>query len=448
MANQSLPWARIYNIFDPFSPLAPGQIESLFVERPHSPLARLRYELGPEHLPQRMLLVGQPSSGKSTELARLAADLGDQEMVIARIDLDQNLDASRVNPVETLFLMGLAIYKVAQTVYGSVPGKAPDRKPVEEMHKALETIVTSHTKIESPLDLTREIEELVCFTATGLAGVVAGPAGAAVAGAAVRGAATVTRRLPFVSGTTAEIVSRTEVAPTIRVMADALNRLISDVEAKAGKPLVVLVDGLDRLQDAELMKLLFADEQAFLNSPICRVVYIAPSAVAYDRKFGTTRGRFHIFRFPNVQLHEPRAAGGRDRRDEAGWKTMQAICDRRLAYLGLSRDQVVDEAAQETLIQRSGGNVRDFIRLFRDAAVSANIASSARIDASAAESAFWELRRLYDAQIRPALRKILDHVAETNQLTDDPDCDLLLYSSIILNYTDHENWYDVHAALW
>ena len=448
MTNPTLPWARLYNIFDPFSPLMPGQIESLFVERPHSPLARLSYELGPDHLPQRVLLVGQPSSGKSTELARLAADLGGQDMVVARIDLDQNLDASRVNPVETLFLMGLAVYKVADALYGDVPGKAPDRKPVEEMNEALKTIVTSYTKIESPLDLKREIEELVCFTATGVAGAVAGPAGAAITEAMVRGVAAVTRRLPFVSGTTAEVVRKTEVAPTIRAMADALNRLIADVEAKSGKPLVVLVDGLDRLQDADLVELLFADEQAFLNSPACRVVYIAPSVVAYDRAFGVTRGRFSIFRFPNIQLHKPRTQGGRSQRAEAGWKTMQAICDRRLKYLGLSRDQVIDEDALEILIQRSGGHVRDFIRFFRNATVNAQITGSLRIDRAAAEEAFWELRRLYDAQLRPALRKILDQVAETNQLTDDPDCDRLLYSSIILNYTDHENWYDVHAVLW
>lgn len=448
MANRTLPWAHIYNTFDPFSPLVPGQIETLFVERPHSPLARLRYELGPDHLPQRMLLVGQPSSGKSTELARLAADLGREEMVVVRIDLDQNLDASRVNPVETLFLMGLAIYKVAQALYSNVPGKAPDRKPIEVMSQALETIVTKHTKIDSPVDLVKEIEELICFTATGVAGAVAGPAGAAVTSVAVRSVAGVARRLPFVSGTTAEIVRKTEVAPTIRTMADALNQLIADVEAKAGKPLTVLVDGLDRLQDSGLVKLLFADEQAFLNSPSCRVVYIAPSLVAYDREFGITRARFNFFRFPNVQLHEPRAQGGRDRRDKAGWKTMQAICDKRLVYLGLARDQVVDEEALEVLIQRSGGNVRDFIRLFRSATVNTQIAGKSRIERPAGEEAFWELRRLYDAQLRPALRKILDRVTETNQLTDDPDCDRLLYSSIILNYTDHENWYDVHAVLW
>jgi len=177
VTNQTLPWARIYNIFDPFSPLTPMQIDDLFVERPHSPLARLRYDLGPDHLPQRMLLVGQPFSGKSTELARLAA--------------------------------------------------------------------------------------------------------------------------------------------------------------------------------------------------------------------------------------------------------------------------------LETLIQHSSGHVRDFIRLFREATVAADIAGSPRIDQSAAEEVFWELRRLYDAQLRPTLRKILEQVAETNRLTDDPDCDRLLYSSIILNYTDHENWYDVHREeIW
>lgn len=448
MTSQALPWARIYNIFDPFSPLTPRQLDSLFVERPHSPLARLRYELGPDHLPQRVLLVGQPASGKSTELARLAADLGHQDMVVARIDLDQNLDASRVNPVETLFLMGLAIYKVAQALYSDVPGKAPDRKPVEEMGRALETIVTQHTKMSSPVDLAKEIEELVCFTAGGVAGALIGPVGVAVTGAVVRGTAGVARRLPFVSGTTAEIVRKTEVAPTIRAMADALNQMIADVEAKAGKPLVVLVDGLDRLSDSDLIELLFAGEQAFLNSPSCRVVYIAPSVVSYAEEFGVTRGRFSVFRFSNVKLHEPRTRGGRDRRDEAGWETLRAICDRRLAYLGLARDQVVDEAALETLIRRSGGHVRDFIRLFRSATVAADIAGSARIDQPAAEEAFWELRRQYDAPLRPSLRDILARVAESNQLTDDLDCDRLLYSSIILNYTDRDNWYDVHAVLW
>ena len=108
----------------------------------------------------------------------------------------------------------------------------------------------------------------------------------------------------------------------------------------------------------------------------------------------------------------------------------------------------MDEVALEMLIHRSGGNVCDFIRLFQEATVNAQIAGSPRIDRTAAEEAFWELRRLYDAQLRPALLKILDKVVETNQLTDDPDCDRLLNSVVILDYTDHENWYDVHAVLW
>jgi hypothetical protein len=58
-------------------------------------------------------------------------------------------------------------------------------------------------------------------------------------------------------------------------MADALNQIIADVEAKAKKSLVVLVDGLDRMDNPDLIRLIFADQRQFLDSPtLCdRLLY-------------------------------------------------------------------------------------------------------------------------------------------------------------------------------
>ena len=119
-----------------------------------------------------------------------------------------------------------------------------------------------------------------------------------------------------------------------------------------------------------------------------------------------------------------------------------------LFILNLDRPQIVPDAVLDQLIYHSGGLIKDFIVLVRKAAVKAQIAGNDQVTLETAEDATHELRR---ERSRPLTEKewtVLDEVARTNQRVAGELCDRLLYSSVVLNYINADDWYDVHAVLW
>ena len=68
-------WDDISNAFNPMEPVPSDKVDEWFVSRPDKPLKSLVNELSPARLPARYTLVGQPASGKSSELTKLAAEL-------------------------------------------------------------------------------------------------------------------------------------------------------------------------------------------------------------------------------------------------------------------------------------------------------------------------------------------------------------------------------------
>lgn len=424
-------YIAIHNAFDPFQPIPPDKLDIWFVERPRSPLGALLTDLDPRKLPKQIIFVGHPFTGKSTELTKLAAELADRfDYFVVRINLEQNLDVETANPVEVIFLLGAAIYKVAHVQLE----EKPEREHLEALKQGLETLVRTETDNEDfTVNLGDLLSDLVCFGA----GLVAGSAGERVAQAA-------TRPFRFISGTDVEVVRRLEVEPRVEQMLEHLNDLVEDVELKAERPMALIVDGLDKVRDEDVIALNFADKKFLADLP-CRVVYTAPIWVYYSPRFAGVRGRFPVREFPNVKLHKQ---GNREQRDEAGYQAMREVVYRRLRALDLEPDEILDPTALDMLIKNSGGIMRDLIRMVREATTNAEIAGKGQIDQDAAEKAVVDWRRQYDAQLTPRYRKVLQKVEQTHQRTDDEECDELLQGNFILSYLDGIVWYDVHSILW
>ena len=305
-------WTPIYNAFNPMEPVPQGKMASWFVQRPDSPLKAMMARLAPQRLTQRVLLVGHRSSGKSSELARLGSELAARyNYLVIRIDLEQNLEIDRVNPVEVLFLMGAAVYKVAQA---SLKNK-PDQARFDALVDGLNTLVRTQTENRQfSLDVADLLNNLIVFGATALIG----PAAA--------GAASLIKPFSFVSGADYKVVSKLEVEPQIKETLAHLNAIIDDVEAKAGRPLVIIVDGLDKVS-LKLAEHLFVTSTRFLAGPGCRVIYTAPIYLYYAPRFSTVRGYFNLVGFPNVNLHT------RDRQvdvSSSGYQTMRQAVHKRL----------------------------------------------------------------------------------------------------------------------
>jgi len=254
------------------------------------------------------------------------------------------------------------------------------------------------------------------------------------------------RSFTFVSGTDVKLVRKLEVQPRIKEIADAVNALIEDVGRKAGRPVILLVDGLDKFEPGavDLIKLNFL-ENPHLATIGCRVIYVGPMILYYGVPFANVRTRFRVLELPNIMIHD------RNRKPiDSGYETMRKMVHNRLASLDYEPHQVIRPEALNLLIRNSGGVVRDLMLLISEAVLTADIAGEKYIDVPVAKQAVADFRRKYEAALTPAYRKVLKDVERTKQRTDDPLCDELVLSNFILSYIDEEGeiWFDVHSVLW
>lgn len=423
-------WIEIQNAFYPYEPvpIPPDKLDAWYVERPRSPYADFLERLNPEMFPERYVLVGHRSSGKTTELIKLAAELRKvHDYFVVYLPLEYNLDISRVNPVEVLFLIGTGIWKVANDELE----EKPDEKLINELVNSLTTLVQEETKSKRfSINIPELLKSVVCLGASFFC-----PEAALALGQFFN-------PFTFISGTDVQLVRKREIQPRIKEIADIVNKIIEEVEAKGNKPLILLVDGLDKVENEDLIKLNFL-ENPHLATIRSRTIYVGPMILYYGVPFASVRTRFNVIDLPNVMIHNRK-------REPADYETMQKMVCKRLGSLGYKPEEVISSPALDLLIRNSGGVARDLMFLFRQAAFIAKRAGENRIDESLARQAVADYRRKFEAALTPKYYEVLEKVAKSKRRTDDRLCDELIMGNFILSYIDEEGeiWFDVHSILW
>ena len=355
---------------------------------------------------------------------------------MVRIDLTQNLDPGKVNPIEILFLLGAAVYKVARQELQH----KPERQLFDRLVGNLETLVRQHTANKTfELDKKGLLDNLVCFGAA----LAAGPAAAGL----VKAAASLAP-FKFASGTNIQVARKLEVQPQVREIRATLNQIISDVQQKADRSVFLIVDGLDRVPGTEMARYVFAENEEWLDGPSCSVLYTAPIMLYFRPVFGQVRSNFDARPFPNVKVHQRHQPGRPGTPDLEGYDVMRAVLHKRLRNpLGLDPHQVIAPEALDHLIEMSGGVMRDLIRLMRQATVKAELAGHRRIDLEDAQQTVFSMRRDYRASLNVVYRRELRKVLETHDVSGSEECDELLMGNYILSYVNYDVWFDVHSVI-
>ena len=440
-------WVAISNAFVPFDPVPPDRLGEWFVTRPDSPVEILVRQLSPDRVPERHILVGQLANGKSSELTKLAEELNRRyDALVVRFDMTDNTDVERANPVEVIFLIGVALFKVAASELPK--NRQPDRQLLEDLKSGLETLVHTHTENKKfAVSLDKLLTGLIVFGGTALAGPVGAATGLAVSPAAAKAVGKFAEKFNpfrFTSGTDTNIVRKLEVEPHVEAMVESLNAIIDDVRSKADRPLVLLVDGLDKLRDPDVIALNFL-EKKFLNGPRCSVLYTGPLDLYYLPQFGGVRARFPITPFSHVKLHD---RDNPEQINKHGYQVMREVVRCRLQSLDLEPEEVIVPAALNMLIKGSGGVMRDFIRLVQSAALQAEIGGRDHITEDDSKLALSELRRQLQVQLTLKYREVIDVIQKTHKRTDDPECDVMLQNGLILSYLNDGLWFNAHPLLW
>jgi hypothetical protein len=419
-------WLKLRGIFDPEVPIPPNKIKDWYVERPYSSRKDLLLWL---EQPKAVLLIGDGSGGRSTELNKLSAELQEiyPNYFIIQLQLDRNVPIiDDLTPIEAVYFIGAAICKIA--IYKLNIDRRKLMPHMRKMTNIIQKIVQTHTENKTfEINPQEVIKNLVCM--------VAGePTGEFIK--------------YIITSITRKIAEKPEIDPPAEELISHINTLIEDIQTSNNINIVLLVDGFDKLDIPEAIELNFTKKR-HLAQLKCRVVYSAPAAIYHTSRYATTRKIFPIFMHPNIRLYQK---SNPQEDDEEGYNTMREIIEKRLNSENYElKDIIKDDNILNALILASGGIVREFIRLIQQAIVAAYHDKAVYINKEHAFKAIADLHRTLYTPLNPDERQILEEVHKTSQKTKDEDkFELLLRGHFIVSYFDpkaEEIWFDRHPIL-
>lgn len=435
MHNRRDLWKAIYSCFDPKRRLETAD-RALYVERPGSVAADILTDLS-EGLEQegKWVICGSTGSGKSSELVHLYDRLQGTRVTIG-LDLPNSVArCDQLQPAEVLFLLGAAAARWAQDLGLSVPASA-----IQDLNDSFSGV------LERPytVNLSEVVQGVALFAAnvaSGVPGVVGAAGGAARA-----------------LGGLKDKVSRSPLGGMARPLREGdpdLDRLLRAVNTLLGhirtpdQPPVLIVDGLDKTVDPAVIRELFVTT-GLLSLPQAQIVYSGPIALMLSPEWQATKGSFLAARLTNVATHAPalRWVGISEEKARQGRESLQRVIERRLASLGLTPAQILDDQAAELIIIASGGLLRDLIQIVNRAARLSLRAGEDRISVPIAEAAVVEVRREYEIALNSERIRELEHVRTHGRPSSGGGISQdLLTNGYILPYSNGKIWFAPHPIL-
>lgn len=435
-------WKRLYNLFDPTARLELLD-QDLYVRRPGSVAeaiaSDLRYGLEPEG---KWVVCGSMGSGKSSELVQLGGMLHETHAVIG-LDLPGSVArVDQIQPSEVLFLIGAAAVRTAQEVLDH----EVDARRVQRLLSAFKGLLAPEGH---SVDLGKLLKGVALFAANLAApgaGAVAGAASGvadAAAGALGEKAKVVPRRAAKLGGLTRPVK---EGEPDFERLREVVDEILFEVSAL--RPPVVLVDGLDKLQELSTIRDLFATNR-ILALPSAQVVYTGPITLMLATEWQAAGGAFKRERLTNVVVRRPDLDWVKlaDETIDAGRKAMRRVVVRRLRRLDLRIEDVFAPAGLELLLEASGGLLRDLVHLVNRAVRRTLQDGEPRIQETAAQAAVEEIRKEYEVTLTTRRIDELRHVRERGEPSGAEGASDLLLGGYVLPYSNGRVWFEPHPIL-
>ncbi len=425
-------WRR----FDPFVPIPPADPEQWYED-----LSGARGDLGDNDQtlvqriarrirrtadrPQRLLMLGHPGCGKSTELNRVSHILEREGFVCVRVDVDRDLDKEDLELPEIQVLI------------------------VERVGAVLE----AH-RIHLDDDLFARLRSWFVEEVETHATTAGGGAGAAVSTEGATRALfadlipSITANVKVSSERRVEL--RTRVRKRLRDFVDMVCELLQaaneGIRRASKRGLVLLVDGLekaglDTAARGRASRILVDQAEQWALLPVATVI-TAPLSLLQERvRIANLYDEPYLV--PAIPVSPRPGSGATDPAYVAeGRRVLRGLVQRRspVSYLFEA------EADFDFLMGRSGGNLRDLFRLIRAALDDSPEGRpiTRRAVESASKRTAIQVRAALQAQDRELLQGLLK---DPESLHYDADGVSLLQRELVLPYVNGGSWFGVHPAL-
>lgn len=376
-------------------------------------------------LPQvyaRSLVTGHRGCGKTTELYRLRDLLTAKGFAVVYFDANQEFDLQKQNVSWWNILLEMVLQIDDQLNQPPYHLQVPDdlRNEAVEWLARVVTKKTERQDIEASLGADLSIGGSLSF---------------------VKAKGFIKSLFQTGSSTVKEIEQEVERRPAM--LREAVKKVVAYVNNKLKEQkrqgLVIIVDGLEkiplRLLDNGLTThtALFVHNANYLQSPQCHLLYTLPLAIFMSEKITE-----YFTEQPNLMpmVHVRHA---NEQEDPDALEALEEVVKRRVS------PDLFAPGVIKTLTLASGGHMRDFLFLVREAAGEAT--QSATITDSHAKRAIAGLTDLYNRTIQQAFIEPLDYVAQHRELPGGSQDGELINRLLVLEYRNDETWSALHPCV-
>lgn len=379
----------------------------------------------------RAVIAGQRGTGKSMDLTWMAAQLSRTHLVCWIDALGTDAEALR-NPLNLFVAMALAVYRGAEACGGT-----PDRDLFRALVSTCLDTETRETLSEEGLNL--RVDKMLAGMAEGVSRLllpVTATASAATGNPLFIAAGALLEAVQSVLTGSESGISEKESARRVRVAsprvtkaAARLKLFVESVEKRLERPVVLIVDGLDRIPAGDVQALF--ERSKDLAQPNLRLIFTAPLTLYNSLEWADVQQFFpYLVCVPNVRC---------DPADDTGQQFLRQVVLRRLALYSYREEDIFDQGVLNTLVNASGGNIRQLIVLVDRAAQEAEREHLSRIDMATAAIAVNQKRTeiVNQTLARPqVLEAVLEFAHATHPLPPAGTIgDALLTANCILAYS-------------
>jgi hypothetical protein len=411
-------WKPAYQLFRHDEPLMNNELEEFYVRREDSPVDTLVNLLAMDDDPAKYLVAGHRGGGKTTELRRLERRCM-ADYTVVWVDTDTALDKFNIGHAEVAVLIGMQVVQRLADVGWNLPKKL-EKELLESLKK-----ITYQDKATGggELQLPKLFQDL---------------------GAQLK------------VGFQRETTRTLEVKPVLGEIINKVNAIIAAAQGETNK-LLVIVDGLDRKEYSIALEMF---SSSLLTDIQCHIVYAIPIALRYSPSFKQPMESFtKCLDLSNIGVFKcDDMARPTTNPDNVGRHILKDVVQKRLAKLGNAYANLVEPEALDLLGEKSGGVMRELVRLARTACEVAAIKQASKIDRPIAEEAVRLEHQTYTIEDYhfPELEAVHRTGKLSSNVFDSPKhgriviCNELLHYKLVLGYDDKKygRWFDVNPMLW
>jgi len=367
-----------------------AELQDFYVRRPRLKTAQLVNELRLSDSPRKFLFIGHRGGGKSTELIHVAGELAGQFNVVTV-------------PVYSVFQRGeLTHEELIFAIYSRLASVAVERKWMEG--GILPKVRAAF--LEGAIDSVQRW--------------LFGPAGSS--------ATTDTTLTAKLGGWGVQLEQKIAFDSDVRdrlkgkagEFLDLIDRFVNEIYAATARPVLLIVEDLDKFDILSTESLFFDHAQTLLR-PKARVIYTFPVSMRFSDRFPIVEQSFKAYYLPNIATRHRDGTA-----DAAGRKLLREILTRR-AQPSLFAPKVLDYFVTHS------GVVRDLIKLAQNAVNTADSEDRKRVTLRDAEEAFSDAMRTRQSILRPGDYPLLEQ-HDGKPVANTPDIQRLLFNGSLLEY--------------